>query len=233
MLRRLKDRAVPAGPRLYRLPLGIGRGLRIELDLRHRMRLYLGLYEIELNRHLRRLCPPGTPAFDVGGQEGYHALVLARLGRAPVVSFECEPEACARMERSFAANPSLRPPPRACCAIVGERTDARAARLTLDDAAFGPGGLVPGFVKIDIEGDEAAALRGAARLLAERRPGMIVETHGADVERECADLLRAAGYRVGVVEPRRWLADARPASHNRWLVAPSRNSAPSASARER
>src|SRR5947208_3168145 len=52
-LRRLKNALVPKGPRLRRLPLGIGRGLRLQLDLHYRTGLYLGLYEVELNRHLR------------------------------------------------------------------------------------------------------------------------------------------------------------------------------------
>ena len=222
-MRWLKNLLVPDGPRTYRLPVGIGRGLRVELDLRHRTRLYLGLYEVELNRYLRRFCPPGARAFDVGGQEGYDALVLAKLSGAEVVSFECEPALCDRMERSFAANPALRPLLRARRAFVAERTDPATGRLALDDVAYGEGGFVPDFVKIDIEGGEAAALRGAARLLAERQPALLIETHGADVERECAELLRDAGYRVRVVEPRRWLPDLRPGGHNRWLVAEGRD----------
>ncbi len=52
--------------------MGIGRGLRMEIDFRRgQTRLYLGLYEVELNGHLRELCRPGYRSFDVGGQLGY------------------------------------------------------------------------------------------------------------------------------------------------------------------
>jgi hypothetical protein len=64
--------------------------MSLAVDFQSDTRIYLGLYEIELNRHLRRLCTPGTPSFDVGGGMGYDALVLARLTRAPVASFEAD-----------------------------------------------------------------------------------------------------------------------------------------------
>lgn len=57
------------GPRQLRV--GLGRGVRMHIDFEHLTRLYLGLYEIELNRHLRRMLRPGMTAFDVGGQHGY------------------------------------------------------------------------------------------------------------------------------------------------------------------
>ena len=44
---------------------------------------YSSVYELELNRWLRRLCRPGYTAYDVGGQLGYDALVLAK---APMVA---------------------------------------------------------------------------------------------------------------------------------------------------
>jgi hypothetical protein len=92
------------------------------------------------------------------------------------------------------------------------------ADVTLDETAFSREGFVPDLVKLDIEGWELKALRGAARLLAERRPHVVVETHSAELERECRDLLVVHGYAPQVVAPGRWLAEVRE-GHNRWLVA--------------
>jgi len=71
-------------------------------------------------------------------------------------------------------------------------------------------------VKIDVEGAEAAVLRGAPRVL-DHRPALVIETHGARVERECAELLRDRGYRVRVVSQRARLKEHR-APDNRWIV---------------
>ena len=59
----------------------------------------------------------------------------------------------------------------------------------------------PVLVKIDVEGAEALVLRGAARLLSEHRPAILMEVHNASAGRTSIDLLTRAGYRswqVGV-----------------------------------
>jgi hypothetical protein len=52
----------------------------------------------------------------------------------------------------------------------------------------------PAFVKVDVEGSEVAVLDGAARLLREARPVLVVETH--ETNAEVADRLEALGYRL-------------------------------------
>jgi hypothetical protein len=218
-LRRLKNAVVPAGPRLRRLPLGIGRGLRLQVDLRHHSGLYLGLYEIELNRHLRAQCRPGFKCFDVGGQLGYDALVLAKLTGGAVVSFECEPTAVASMQTSFEANPQLKSLPVAECAFVASVSDPARRHIALDDYVHSPNGFIPDFIKIDVEGHELEVLKGADRILRERSPNLIVETHSAELERLCLAYLHSLGYSSAVVDQRRWIPDLRPTEHNRWIRA--------------
>ena len=77
---------------------------------------------------------------------------------------------------------------------------------------------MPDLVKLDVEGKEHTVLRGAARLLSERRPHLIVETHSQDLDDACRETLVSYGYPIETVEPRRWLPDVRPAPLNRWLV---------------
>ena len=77
---------------------------------------------------------------------------------------------------------------------------------------------MPDLVKIDVEGKEVAAIRGAERLLAEL-PHVIVETHSEDLDAACRRLLEGQGYSVRAVEPRRWLPEVRTAGFNRWCVA--------------
>jgi len=92
--------------------------------------------------------------------------------------------------------------------------------VRLDDELADGAGIRPvGLLKVDVDGPEVEVLTGARRLLAERRPHVIVETHSPALERECARLLAEAGYRPRVVAHRRRLPQDRPGTHNRWLIA--------------
>ena len=214
-----KRMLLPSGTAMRRLPFGIARGLRMEIDFRIQTKTYLGLYEIELNRCIREMCSTGARCFDVGGQFGYDALVFAKLTDGLVRSFDWDADAVATMRRTFAANPQMCDRIDVLHAIIADQSDTSSRRLSLDDAAWGPGGFVPDVVKIDIDGGEVAALEGGKRLMAERQPHMIVETHSPELEQSCAELLIGAGYRPTVIDSRRWLRDLRPIPHNRWLVA--------------
>jgi hypothetical protein len=71
---------------------------------------------------------------------------------------------------------------------------------TLDDFVYSQGHPAPGLIKMDLEGGEGAALRGMLRLLRERRPCLLIELHGAQAAAETARELRAAGYRLHLIQ---------------------------------
>ncbi len=210
---RIKRAILPAaGPRT--LPFGVSRGLRMQIDFQRQTGQYLGLYEIEVARHLRRLCRGGRVSFDVGAREGYDALICAKLTGAPVLSFEAEPANLPLMQETFALNPTLAA---LVTPVLGYVGDGGGDTLRLDD--FVDEARPPGFVKVDVEGAEESVLRGAERLLAGHRPALIVETHSWDAEAACGRLLASYGYRLTIVNQRRVLPDHRPTGHNRWLIA--------------
>ena len=202
------------GPR--RLRFGIGRGIRMQIDFQHQTRTYCGLYETELNRHLRRLLRPGMTALDVGAAVGYDSLVIARHTLAPVVAFERSGETVEAMVRNVALNPGLADLIRVEQASVG----TGPGEVGLDDWCESEG-FVPGFIKLDIEGAEVDALRSATKTLSTHHPHMVVEVHSQPLERACGDLLIGLGYRPLVLAQRRVAPDRRAVSHNRWLVAES------------
>ena len=217
--RHVKRVLLPRRPRVRRLPLGIARGIRLEVDFDRHTKLFLGLYEVEIARHLRRFCRAGYQGYDVGSGTGYYALAIAALGGGRALAFEFDPSSLSALRTNIAANPVLAARVEICPRAVGSENDPDRGVVALDDVAYRGRAFVPDVLKIDIDGGEADALRGARRLLTERRPHAIVETHTPQLEAECAGLLREAGYRPVVVEQRRWLRDHRPLAHNRWLVA--------------
>ncbi len=218
-LRLVKDTIVPHGKRRRRLPLGIARGISLDIDFSVQTKIFLGLYEIELNRYLRRLCRPGFNCFDVGAQFGYDALVLAKLSGGRVASFECDPDMYLELERNLRYNERLRRNIESVQGYIASHTDEQRGWLSLDDVAFDDGMFVPDFIKIDIEGGELDALQGSRRILEERRPALLVETHSRQLERDCLELVSSLGYQHTIVDARRFLPDYRPVEHNRWFVA--------------
>ena len=209
-LRPLRDALMRPG-RVVRVPIGMAAGVRLEIDANGSVHTYLGTAELELARHVRRAATPGAVCFDVGGHDGWYAMIFASLTGAPVVSFEADADAVARMRRNLSRNPSLQPLVEVRHEMVGEDTVDR-----LVSSGEVP---VPRLLKVDVDGGEVAVLTGAARVLAEHRPHVIVETHTPGLEHDCAELLAAAGYRPVVVTQRARFRQNRPAAHNRWLAA--------------
>ena len=190
---------LPRGAAVRRIPFGLARGLAMEVDFSYQSRLYAGIFEIELARHVRSLCRPGASCFDVGAREGYYTLVLAGLSRGGrVLALEFDPSWCKLLERNLDANLSLAPRPEVRTAHVAERTDEARGDVSLDDVAYGEDGFVPGLIKMDIEGGEAAALRGARRLMRQAKPILLLELHEAQSAESVTvfDELRQMGYEV-------------------------------------
>src|SRR3990172_7220679 len=206
-----KNALLPRGKAFRRVRFGPAAGCVMMLDLQYELRTFLGVYERELLPHYHALLRPGLKSFDVGGNNGYTALLIASITRKDVASFDCERAAVIEMRKVFERNDL---PIVAVEAFVGR--DTGEGRITLDDAAeqF----FVPDFIKMDVEGAEVDVLLGAQRLLATRKPDMIVEVHGQKVEAECIKILVSHGYKPTIVDPSRFFPENRPLAFNRWLV---------------
>jgi hypothetical protein len=162
---------------------------------------------------------------DVGAYNAYYALTFAKLTRAPVLSYEPDPDAIARSRRNLALNPTIAPFIQLRPVAVGERPDAPV--VTLDNEllpAIGHARPEPWMLKIDVEGAELDVLMGAKQFLGVAHPHVIIETHSAGLEDACASVIVAAGYSPRIVTQRKLLRQDRswpPGTprHNRWLVA--------------
>jgi hypothetical protein len=202
-----------------RLPFGIGRGLRLALDPTSPLDMYLGLYEFEIARYVHEFCKPGHLCFDIGGFDGYYALVFSRLTGERVIVFESDPGSCARVRRNCDANLPVGSRVEIENAFVAFETNRAENCIALDDRLKAGTLPLPDMIKMDVDRAELSALTGARELLAIRRPHLIVEVHSLELERQCGDLLVELGYSPKIVSQRKWLPDNRPIEHCRWIVA--------------
>jgi hypothetical protein len=70
--------------------------------------------------------------------------------------------------------------------------------VTIDHFVLEQGHAPPNFLKIDVEGGEAAVLRGMREVLQRHRPVLLCEMHGRN--REVAETLSEVGYLTQVIE---------------------------------
>lgn len=172
----------------------------------------------------------GQVVYDVGAFAGAYALFFSRAVGAGgyVVAFEPQPENFSKLARNLALNqaPNVQALELALGASTGARPifrlpgmattaslapDARtplrrhagvAHMVRLDDLVACMALPPPGFVKIDVEGLELEVLRGAAKTLAQYRPTLLVEVHGASRRAKSerattlASLLEPLGYEL-------------------------------------
>jgi FkbM family methyltransferase len=196
---------------------GMAAGLRWQRHHRYVNGYWIGHYELPIQEALKRELKPGHTFFDIGAHAGFFTVAAARLvgagGRC--IAFEPSPDNCLNIREQIAVN-SLDQ-----CSVVNEAISdsvgsaffsfaahgVATAHLgeakrgerqlpvkvtTLDDicARFGR----PDFIKMDIEGGEATALKGASHTLRNLRPNWLIELHGPECEREIKVLFQEAGY---------------------------------------
>lgn len=173
---------------------------------------WLGTYELLKQEAILRFAKPGMTIFDIGAQAGFYTLLFSRVAgpQGSVVAFEPCPLESEHLLAHLSLNAISNV--RVISAAVSDRKGI--ARFTvdagrtenslradsssplfvptvqLDDLEMPP----PDLIKMDIEGGETLALKGARNLLAERRPMLFLALHGDIHRRDCSRLLRDQNY---------------------------------------
>jgi FkbM family methyltransferase len=227
-VRALVRRLLPRGSyRWVTVPAGLTKGMVMQVDPRAEQGYLRGDHEPWLQQLLTEWLRAGDTYYDVGGHVGFFAMCAARVvgPSGQVVTFEPDPANFARLAEHVRRNALAHVEPvnaavwseagtvrfhssgerdagvqgavvRDASAAGGE-LEVRAVRL--DDYA---GTRVPAAVKIDVEGGEAEALLGAARIIAAGRTRWVVELHGDEPKRRVVDIFDRAGYEVQLTQPR-------------------------------
>ncbi len=180
---------------------------------------WLGQYEADLVRRLWPVLPPPQGiAFDLGGHAGYYTLMLARRF-SHVHTFEPFPaDLNAHIARNHLESRvtvhaiavsdfhgTAKMLGSGACRRIDEHGTITVPVARLEDLELPD----PAFIKIDIEWQEAAALRGMKRLLLRARPTLFIATHSWQVRDEAIAFLESCDYTVEALPDEALLARPR------------------------
>jgi len=195
-LRRGLRAVAPDGPQLVTVCGGANRDARMYVDLAAEKFYWLGTHEDRIQRHLQSVITKDDVVYDIGAHVGFFTLLCARLARH-VVALEPLPENAGRLRENIAANALTNVTVRAAAAgardgaaLMTEGATSLEGRVASHDFASGryvPGVTIdalvregcppPSLMKIDVEGWEAAVIRGGRATIAAERPRLVVEVH--------------------------------------------------------
>lgn len=248
-LRRALNRSLPDGLQTVQIASGPLQGRKMKLDLQREKDYWLGSYELDLVREFKQQLGDKQVAYDVGANIGYISLVMAELldEGGKVFSFEAQPTNLERLRENVAVNQregQIEVVPKAVAeenglarfkvhasggmgklASAQGREEHYEAEIEVEvlglDAAVNELGLpAPQLIKIDIEGGEGAALRGAERLLAEQRPTLLIELHGQAAVQEVFKVLARHNYHArDLASGKRLAKDAQDLDWKSYIVA--------------
>jgi FkbM family methyltransferase len=181
-----------------------------------------GDYEPTVQSAITKFLHPGMTFYDVGANAGFLTLLgAARVGpKGSVVSFEPHPETAAELRRQISANhlTNVEVIEAAICDRVGTAEfsdDTVAVMASLTSSASGHRTIkvktetldsivanraLPDLLKIDIEGAEIDALRGASKLISQKRPVLLVELHSPEIAAQYDSLMKEFGYKTSAAD---------------------------------
>ena len=210
----------PPGVRMRTIRHGLLRGRKFPIDTANMSMRLVGLWETEIVGAVRRLARQATVACDVGANNGWYTLYFATCPNIRRI-FAIEPDSALLKEarENISCNdPAMVEKVTIIEKFVGDRDDDQWCKL--DTVLRGVN--EPILFKIDIDGGEVDALRGARSILKTGRCALMIETHSAELEQGCIRELQELGYRTTIIKNgwyRAIVPETRNIPHNRWLVA--------------
>lgn len=180
---------------------------------------WLGTYERPLQTLFLETLRPGAIVLDIGANVGFFSLLASKLVgiSGHVYAFEPLPRNLYYLERHVRLNDaanisvqSLAITSQTGRARFGNGENASQTRLAADgeiaidtsslDDLIAAGRIpVPDFIKMDIEGAESDALRGASKLLDGRGLTIALSTHGHEQHEHCWATLEKAGFHLDLL----------------------------------
>jgi len=182
-------------------------------------RCWLGFYEYEKRKLICRQVAPDSVFWDVGANVGFYSLLASELvGSGKVFAFEPVPRNLSYLRRHLTLNRVTNV--EVFAVAVSDRNGTASFEVektgamghlsgegsitvpvaTLDSLAEAGKVLPPDYVKMDIEGAELLALRGACQTFQRFHPFLFLATHNREVHQSCCQLLESWGYKCRMLQ---------------------------------
>lgn len=177
---------------------------------------WLGDYEFKKQALVVEKISRGQVVFDIGAHVGFYTLLFSALvgPSGVVVAFEPLPRNLRYLHEHIrlnqiknvqvieaavtdrSGNTLFQELSSSFTGRVSERGQLLVPQVSTDNLISDGKVPKPDYLKIDIEGGEYAALRGAQVTLGDYHPGIFLATHGQDVHEQCCTLLAKLGYEL-------------------------------------
>lgn len=181
---------------------------------------WLGSYEMNKRLAFERLITPGAVIYDIGANVGYFSLLAAELAgpQGQVYAFEPLPRNIEFLRKHIKINQIEN------IEVVEAAVSNRGGEAHFDlgaSSAMGhlaeDGGLQvqmvaldemlsagelrpPDYMKVDVEGAEYEALKGARKLLEKYHPVLFIDTHQREAHLPTIELLQELGYEFEILD---------------------------------
>ncbi|MEO6259373.1 MAG: FkbM family methyltransferase [Thermoanaerobaculia bacterium] len=180
---------------------------------------WLGNYERHVQRLFRQRLHAGAVVLDIGANVGFFTLLASRMvgSAGHVYAFEPLPRNLRFLERHIQLNEvtnvsvealaiaaasgeaRFQIAPHASMGSLSDGGELQVETASLDDLLGEHRIATPQFIKMDIEGAEGEALRGAAKLLAHRPLTIVLSTHGFAQHELCWKILQRTGFQLDLL----------------------------------
>lgn len=181
---------------------------------------WLGSYEMTKRRAFEKEIPSGAVLYDIGANVGYFSLLAAKLAgpEGRVYAFEPLPRNIEYLEKHIKINKfeNIEVVDAAVSDHGGEahfdlgassamghlaETGGITVRMVALDEMLEAGDIrPPDYIKVDVEGAEYEALKGARKLLEKYHPILFLDTHQREAHLPTIELLQSLGYEFEILD---------------------------------
>ena len=215
---RIKSMLVSDSSRVRKVPVGLYKGLRLDINLRSETQLFLGFWERETHWAIRRAATKAKWFIDVGAGKGELCVFFARLKHVKrIIAIEPNHASACGLIVNLTYNNIASNRVEVFEKFAGTTNDDRFVQIDKLDLPS-----THGFIKVDVDGVELDVLLSAHQLLSQADADLLIETHADELEKCCIEYLKSLGYVCRVIKNAWWrvfIPEQRPVEHNRWLFA--------------